>query len=138
MKIIIEFFILLIVVSCSSKQIIKPATRPLPISVCKPKIVDSSSAETLQTRESKPLVRVPPQYPREAYDNNQEGWVKLSFIIAINGETKNIVISDSSPKGVFDQVAIHAIEQWKFSPKQVNCQDIESDSTQILQFKMSK
>ncbi len=121
-----------------SKKIIKPAPRPLPISICKPKIVDSSSLQILQTRQSRPLVKVPPRYPREGYDNYQEGWVKLSFTIAINGETKNIVISDSSPKVVFDLVAIQAIEQWKFIPKQVNCQNIESEAFQTLQFKISK
>ena len=59
-----------------------------------------------------------PKYPTDA--KGVSGWVDLEFNVNVDGSTSSAEVVDSSPKGVFDDAALHAIHGWIFSPYTVN------------------
>lgn len=69
-----------------------------------------------------PLVRVPPQYPRNAASRGIEGYVTLEFDITKEGTVTNVRVVDSMPKNIFDRAAIRAVEKFKYKPRIVNGQ----------------
>jgi protein TonB len=56
-----------------------------------------------RTREAAWLVKIEPKYPKDAWDNNIKGYVKLKFFVNTTGSTEKIEILESTPKGVFDE-----------------------------------
>jgi protein TonB len=68
-----------------------------------------------------PLVRVEPQFPREAIMKGiDRGWVRSSFDLKADGTVTNVRIVDSSPREIFDMAARRAILKWKYRPKIVD------------------
>ena len=49
-------------------------------------------------------------YPRAAWDNKIEGFVLVKYSIFKNGRVGNVVVLDSVPKGVFDEVAVTSVK----------------------------
>jgi protein TonB len=64
-----------------------------------------------------PLVRVNPQYPRQAAQQKVEGWVQVGFTISVTGSVKNAKVIKAQPAGIFERAAIRAIRKWKYKPK---------------------
>lgn len=60
------------------------------------------------------LKRVNPKYPRRAKMRQQEGHVKLMFVIGEDGYVYNVKIVESTPEGVFEESALRAIKRWQF------------------------
>jgi TonB family protein len=54
-----------------------------------------------------------------------EGSVVLEFTIATDGTTKDIVVVESSPPGVFDDAAVKALARWRYNPKIEDGQPVE-------------
>ncbi|BFT29568.1 TonB family protein [Alteromonas sp. D210916BOD_24] len=81
--------------------------------------VPSSQVQSEETKinAAPPVKRVSPHYPQTAISNNTEGFVVLSFDITETGTTDNISVVNSSPKGIFDESAIIALEQWQYKPR---------------------
>ncbi|MBD3654019.1 TonB family protein [Kangiella sp.] len=73
----------------------------------------------------------PPQYPKYAAENGIAGHVLFKFDVDTNGKPYNIRATESEPEGVFDEVAMNAIEQWKFE-KNKQAKDI----TYMLKFEL--
>ncbi|MCL7421444.1 MAG: energy transducer TonB, partial [Methylobacter sp.] len=84
------------------------------------------------------LVRVPPKYPRRAANRRIQGWVKIEFTITRTGTVKDAVVVEAKPNGIFDRVALEAINKWKFKEKRVNGAPVEQRAVQVLQFKLAK
>lgn len=70
-----------------------------------------------RTREAAWLVKIEPKYPKDAWDNNIKGYVKLKFFVSSAGNTEKIEILESTPKGLFDEVSVNALKRWKYVPK---------------------
>lgn len=85
-----------------------------------------------------PLVRIQPQYPREAAINQIEGWVRIEFTITETGSVRNPRVIESQPPRVFDREAIRAILRWKFKPRVVNGQPVERTATQTIDFNLDQ
>jgi len=86
-----------------------------------------------------PIYRVAPQYPPKALKNRIEGWVIVEFSVSPQGTVKNPVVIDSSPKNVFDNVAINAVLKFRFTPRVINGEPIEvSGVRNKITFKLSK
>jgi len=83
-----------------------------------------------------PLVRINPQYPRDAAMNQLEGYVTIEFTITETGSVRNPRVIDSKPPQVFDREAIRAILRWKFKPRVVNGEAIERQATQTIEFNL--
>ncbi|MCJ8318477.1 MAG: M56 family metallopeptidase [Colwellia sp.] len=61
-----------------------------------------------------PVMRIEPKYPIDAAKNRITGFVQLAFDVSSSGDVNNISIIESSPIGVFDNVATKALSQWKY------------------------
>lgn len=83
-----------------------------------------------------PIVRISPQYPRQALINGVEGWVHVEFTITPDGRVKHPVVVDSEPRNVFDRAAMQAILRWKFKPRFIDGQAIERRASQIITFEL--
>ena len=88
---------------------------------------------------AKIITRTQPRYPRRAVDRNIEGWVTVQFQIDIQGRPHEISVIEADPKGIFDAVAINAVEKWRFSPARNEQTGLPVESESIstkLRFKL--
>jgi protein TonB len=83
-----------------------------------------------------PLVRINPQYPRDAAMNQIEGYVTIEFTITETGAVRNPRVIDSKPPRVFDREAIRAILRWKFKPRVVDGEAVARRATQTIEFNL--
>ena len=83
-----------------------------------------------------PLVRINPQYPRDAAMNQIEGYVTIEFTITETGSVRNPRVIDSQPPRVFDRDAIRAILRWKFKPRVIDGVAVERTATQTIDFNL--
>lgn len=83
-----------------------------------------------------PLVRINPQYPRDAQMNQIEGYVTIEFTITETGSVRNPRVIDSQPPRVFDRDAIRAILRWKFKPRVVDGVAVARTATQTIDFNL--
>lgn len=99
----------------------------------------------IEVESSKPLPAsaltlaeyVAPEYPRLALTREVEGWVDLRFTVATDGTTRDIRISDSSPRNLFDREAVTAVERWRFEPRQFMGRTIEQSTYTTIRFTLS-
>lgn len=56
------------------------------------------------------------QYPLEAARNQTSGYAVVQFTVSATGVVSNAHVIDSSPRRVFDQAAIRAVEQSTYKP----------------------
>jgi protein TonB len=63
----------------------------------------------------KPVLTPAPKYP-SGVKGKLKGWVELEFTVNVDGSTSNVEVVDASPKGVFDDAALHAVHGWLFTP----------------------
>lgn len=85
-----------------------------------------------------PLVRIQPQYPRDAAVAQIEGYVTIRFTIDTTGSVRSPRVIDSNPPRVFDREAIRAILRWKFKPRVVDGQAVEREATQTIEFNLDE
>jgi TonB family protein len=64
----------------------------------------------------KRLEYVAPQYPILTRMSRGSGWVELEFTVRADGSTGDIVVTNSSPRRVFDNAAMVAVAQWRYEP----------------------
>jgi len=83
-----------------------------------------------------PLVRIQPQYPRDAAIAQIEGYVTVRFTIDTTGSVRSPRVVDSSPPRVFDREAIRAVLRWKFKPRVIDGQPVEREATQTIEFSL--
>lgn len=83
-----------------------------------------------------PLVRINPQYPRNAAMNQIEGYVEIEFTITETGSVRDPRVIDSKPPRIFDREAIRAILRWKFKPRVVNGEAVARRATQKIEFNL--
>jgi len=83
-----------------------------------------------------PIVRTPPQWPREALINGTSGWVRIEFTILEDGTVKDPRVLESQPPRLFDRNAVRAILRWKFKPRIVDGQPVQRQAEQTIEFKI--
>jgi len=64
-----------------------------------------------------PIVRIDPQWPREALVEGIEGYVIVEVLIASDGSVRSAVVVESEPRRMFDRNVIRAVLKWKFKPR---------------------
>ena len=80
--------------------------------------------------------RVPPDYPVAAIRKGIEGYVDLHFTITPKGTVANVAVVKAEPAEVFDNAATEAVRRWRYDPRTVDGQPVESESQVHLQFKL--
>ena len=83
-----------------------------------------------------PIVRIAPQYPREAALKGTEGWVKVQFTINEDGTVSNPSVIEAQPRRTFNREAIRAILRWKFKPRIVDGVAVKREASQIIEFNL--
>lgn len=63
-----------------------------------------------------PIVKVAPQYPREAAMKGIQGYVRLLVDIQQDGSVTNARVVDSNPRRIFDRAAVRAASSYKYRP----------------------
>lgn len=83
--------------------------------------------------------RVAPIYPVKAARDGIEGYVVMTYQVSPIGKISNIKVTESSPKGVFDEESIKALDRWRY-PITDDSQELEKrkDMTVQLDFQLSK
>jgi protein TonB len=84
-----------------------------------------------------PIVRIEPQFPREALIRGISGWVEVEFTIEPDGSVSNPRVSASSPSDIFNRDAIRAIFKWKFKPRIVDGKPVTRQAKQRLEFNLN-
>jgi protein TonB len=90
------------------------AVPPPPPAPVPPKIVPVGGA----IREPKKLVHVAPSYPEIARLSRLEGKVTMDAIIDATGRVQSVRVLSASP--LFEDAAVRAVKQWRYSPTQLN------------------
>jgi TonB family protein len=75
----------------------------------------SALKDRIQTRGRELITHVEPIWPKKAIDKKIEGRVIMSFSINTDGSVDNIKVTESTPKGMFEQASITALLQWKYA-----------------------
>lgn len=83
-----------------------------------------------------PLVRIAPQYPRNALRDRIAGTVTFEVTINPDGTVKSAKPIKAQPRGVFESAALQAIMRWKFKPKVVDGKGVESKGLQPIEFNL--
>ncbi len=68
-------------------------------------------------RELTPLVRIQPDYPRQALVKKIEGFVLLRFVVTETGAVEDPEVLRADPPGLFDIAAKRAVLRWKYQPQ---------------------
>jgi periplasmic protein TonB len=64
----------------------------------------------------RPVTRRSPEYPERARARGIEGHVTLKIKVSERGDVEQVRVVESSPIGVFEDVAVVAVQQWRFEP----------------------
>ena len=81
-----------------------------------------------------PIVRIDPQWPREALIEGIEGYVVVEVTIGADGSVKDVRVIQAEPKRMFDRNVIRAVLKWKFKPRIINGVAVERKAIQMLEF----
>lgn len=81
-----------------------------------------------------PIVRIEPQFPREALLKGIGGWVEVEFTIEPDGSVSKPKVIDSQPPRIFDRNALRAIYKWKFKPRIVDGKPVARRARQRMEF----
>ena len=78
-------------------------------------------ASRTDTGDYLPLVRVQPQYPRKAIEDNVTGYVVIELTVMENGwvDPTSIKILEAEPAGYFEEAVRSAASKFKYKPKMV-------------------
>lgn len=87
---------------------------------------------------SSPFLKNPvtPTYPRTAVERNREGWVRLDFMVAPNGEPYEIAVTEWVGDPMFHTAAVRALEKSKFEPAKFDGEPIDAGHFQYFHFEL--
>jgi protein TonB len=72
-----------------------------------------------------PIVKIAPAYPMIARTRGIEGYCIVEYTVTSAGTTKDVVVIEAEPKGIFDKASIEAALKFKYRPRVVNGEPIE-------------
>lgn len=85
-----------------------------------------------------PIVKVSPRYPEDLASKGIEGYVRLKYTVTENGNTKDIVVVNSSHPG-FERSAVNAARKFKFKPRVIDGEAVAVlDVYNLIEFKLAE
>jgi periplasmic protein TonB len=88
-------------------------------------------------REPRKLVHVPPIYPVIAQQARVQGAVTLEALIDVTGRVQNVkVLRTDSP--LLDAAAVHAVQQWRYTPTELNGVPVQVLMTIFVRFTLER
>ena len=88
--------------------------------------------------EAVPIVRIDPQYPREALMDGTEGYVKFRVLIGPDGGVLDVEVTEAVPGRLFVRNAVRAVRRWKFKPRIVDGEAVERWATTSIVFELNQ
>lgn len=85
-----------------------------------------------------PIVRIEPQWPREALIEGISGWVLIEFTINEDGTVSDPEVVDAEPRRMFERNALRAIFKWKFKPRIVDGKPVKRRAAQRIDFNIDE
>lgn len=85
-----------------------------------------------------PLVRLAPQYPRQAARAKLSGWVRLRIVVNPDGSVRNAQVVQAEPRGLFEAAAVTAAMRGRFRPRMVGGEAVESSGEYTVNFKLGE
>lgn len=86
-----------------------------------------------------PIVKVQPSYPRRALSRGIEGYVIVEFTVTKTGAVRDPVVIEAEPKNIFNKAAMKAVLKFKYKPRVVDGEPIESPGVRNkISFAISK
>jgi protein TonB len=89
-----------------------------------------------QNAELIPVVRLAPQYPRQAARAGQSGWVRLRNVVNPDGSVREARAVESEPKGLFEAAAVTAAMRGRFRPRLVDGEAVEASGDYTVTFSL--
>jgi len=83
------------------------------------------------------LRTVEPEFPNSAQQSLISGWVELEFTVALDGSVKDIKVTGSEPRRVFDSAATAALRKYRYKPVLKDGQPVEQHARIRMGFKAS-
>jgi TonB family protein len=77
---------------------------------------------------------VAPQFPATLRNRIVNGWVEVEFTVRTDGSTADIVVTNSSPRRLYDSSAISAIRQWRYKPVLQNGKPVDQRAAVRIRF----
>jgi TonB family protein len=77
---------------------------------------------------------VAPKFQTTMRNRIRDGWVELEFTVRADGSTADIVVTNSSPRNMYDSSAIHAISQWRYKPVMQNGKPVDQRAAVRIRF----
>ncbi|WP_417474634.1 TonB family protein [Luteimonas mephitis] len=108
----------------------KQAPRPV---VARNEQTDTKARVDIQSR-----MMAPPKYPSEAVAGRITGKVVLIIDVAADGSVADSRVETSEPAGVFDQVTLDAVKNWKFEPAMENGKPVAGRIRVPVTFEMDR
>jgi protein TonB len=96
-------------------------------------VMTGDSVDTLP----RPRTRKAPEYPAKARERGIEGLVVLRIKVSERGQVEQVRVIESEPKGVFDMVAIAAVNDWTFDPARYQGQAVAVSVSQRIPFRLN-
>lgn len=79
-----------------------------------------------------PIVKVAPVYPRRAQERGIEGYVLVEFTVTKTGTVINPRVVEAEPPNWFERAALQAVTKFKYKPRVVNGEPIDTHGVQNL------
>ncbi|SRR5690606_33058910 len=83
-----------------------------------------------------PVVRLAPQYPRQAARAGITGWVKLRIVVNPDGTVREARAIEAEPRGIFEAAAVSAALRGRFRPRMVDGQAVEAVGEYTVTFSL--
>ena len=103
-----------------------------------PYLGEWSPGDAAAEGEAVPIVRIDPQWPREALEEGEEGFVRVEVLIGVDGGTKDVRVLESEPGRLFVRNAVRAVRRWKFKPRIVDGVAVERWAVTTIEFRMQR
>lgn len=84
----------------------------------------------------RPVERPPAPYPARARSNGVTGYVVLNLRVGMDGRVEDVQVQESSPPGVFEQVAVENVRAWRFQPATYSGRPVAVRVTQTVRFEL--
>lgn len=78
-----------------------------------------------------PMVRPDPEYPPQLEARGITGWVTLEFTVTKIGTVKDPRVVAANPQRVFDRAAVNGVRRWRYNPRIVNGEAVDTPGVQI-------
>lgn len=90
------------------------------------------------TTPATPVRRPPPRYPREARRRGTEGYVVVRLRVEPTGRVSDVVVVESEPPGIFDEVAEQTARSYRFSPARCGGEPVATTLEQRIVFRLTR